>query len=124
MNRPRRRAERGAVTAETAMALPLLVAVTIGLVWLLAVGAAQVRVVDAARETARSAARGDSDAEALALGRQVAPAGADVTVTSSGDRVRASAAAPVAGPGGLFGFLPTVTVRSEAVATAEQRDLP
>lgn len=104
------------------MALPLLVAVTVGLVWLLAVGAAQVRVVDAARETARAAARGDSDAEALALGRQVAPAGADVAVASTGDRVRASAAAPVAGPGGLFGFLPTVTVRAEAVATAEQRD--
>ena len=53
------RGERGAVTAELAMALPLLVAVTVGLVWLLAVGAAQLRVVDAARETARAVARGD-----------------------------------------------------------------
>ena len=53
------RSERGAVTAELAMGLPLLVAVTIGLVWLLSVGAAQVRTVDAARETARAVARGD-----------------------------------------------------------------
>ena len=49
---------RGAATAELAMALPLLVAVTVGLVWLLAVGAAQIRVVDAARETARAAGPG------------------------------------------------------------------
>jgi len=112
------------VTAETAMALPLLVAVTVGLVWLLAVGVAQVRVVDAARETARAAARGDTDGEAVALGRRVAPAGADVSVSVTGDRVRATAAAPVRGPGGLFGFLPTVTVRSEAEATPEQRATP
>ena len=51
-----RRGERGAVTAELAMALPLLVAVTVGLVWLLAIGAAQLRVVDGARETARAVA--------------------------------------------------------------------
>ena len=36
-------ASAGAATAELAMVLPLLVAVTVGLVWLLAVGAAQVR---------------------------------------------------------------------------------
>ncbi|MCH1867757.1 TadE family type IV pilus minor pilin [Nocardioides sp. CFH 31398] len=127
MSGPRRRVERderGAVTAETAMALPLLVAVTVGLVWLLAVGVAQVRVVDAARETARAAARGDSDAEAVAVGRRVAPDGASLGVSSLGERVEATAAAPVAGPGGIFGFLPTVTVRAEAVAVAEQRDAP
>ena len=48
------------MTAELALVLPLLVAVTLGLVWLLAVGAAQVRTVDAARETARAVARGDA----------------------------------------------------------------
>jgi hypothetical protein len=102
------------------MVLPVLVAVTIGLVWLLAVGAAQIRAVDAARETARAAARGDADAEAVAAGRQVAPDGGRVTLTRSGDRVRAVASGEVRGPGGLFGFLPGVTVRAEAVAVAEE----
>ena len=111
--------ESGAATAELAMALPLLVAVTAGLVWLLAVGAAQVRVVDAARETARAAARGDGADEAVARGLQVAPEGSRVTVAVSGDRVRASAAGGVAGPGGLFDFLPAVTVHAEAVAALE-----
>ena len=43
MTSSRARGARGAATAELAMVLPLLVAVCIGLVWLLAVGAAQVR---------------------------------------------------------------------------------
>ena len=51
--------ERGAATAELALAIPLLLSLTIGLVWLLSVGAAQVRMVDAAREAARATARGD-----------------------------------------------------------------
>ena len=113
---------RARPTAELALALPLLVAVTVGLVWLLAVGAAQVRVVDAARETARAAARGD------ASGRGGRPrgcgsrrTGSRVTRRGHGRRVRVTArpAARSAGPGGLFGFLPGVTVHAEAVAALE-----
>jgi Flp pilus assembly protein TadG len=120
--RPDRAGDRGAATAELALTLPLLVAVTIGLVWLLSVGVAQVRVVDAARETARAAARGEGTDEAVARGLQVAPPGSRITVRSaSGDgRVTADAVGQVTGPGGLFGFLPVVTVRAEAVAAAEQ----
>ncbi len=42
------------------LALPVLVLVTAALAWLVALGVAQVRVVDAARETARAIARGES----------------------------------------------------------------
>ena len=114
------RGERGAVTAELALVLPILVAVTIGLVWLLSVGVAQVRTVDAARETARAVARGDDVGEAVARGQQVAPEGAQVTVATIGGQVVATATGRVAGPGGLFGFLPGVEVRAEAVAVAEE----
>ena len=41
------------------MVLPVLVALTLGLAWVLSLAATQVRVVDAARETARAAARDD-----------------------------------------------------------------
>lgn len=116
----RRRTERGAATAELAMALPLLIAVTIGLVWLLAVGAAQVRAVDAARETARAVARGDSAAEAVARGRRVAPDGSRVSVQDDGTEVTAVVVGRVSGPGGLFSRLPAVTVSAEAVAVAEE----
>ncbi len=103
------------------MVLPLLVAVTVGLVWLLAVGAAQVRVVDAARETARAAARGDTDAAAVARGREVAPPGGRIALTRGDGEVRAVVTATVAGPGGLFDFLPGVEVDAEAVAADEDQ---
>ena len=118
-SRPQRGAERGAATAELALVLPVLVAVTIGLVWLLAVGAAQVRTVDAARETARAVARGDDERSAVERGLRVAPDGADVRVSRGGGEVRVVATGEVEGPGGLFAFLPAATVRAEAVAADE-----
>lgn len=111
--------DRGAATAELVMVLPVLVAVTLGLVWLLSVGAAQVRTVDAARETARALARGEDRVAALDRGVQVGAAGTRVSVRADGDRVVASARARVDGPGGLFGFLPGVTVHASAVAAVE-----
>ena len=111
--------ERGAVTAELALGLPLVLAVTVGLVWLLAAASAQIRVVDAARESARTMARGDSESAALAVASQIAPSGAEVEVVVEGGRVAVTASAQVDGPGGLFDFLPGVTVRSRAVAVLE-----
>jgi hypothetical protein len=115
----RGRSERGAATAELAMVLPALVAITIGLVWLLSVGFAQVRTLDAAREAARALARGDPEASARAVGEQVAPPGSTLTIAEAGDRVTVTAAAGVKGPGGLFAFLPAVTVHAQAVALLE-----
>lgn len=112
--------QRGAVTAELALGLPLVLAVTVGLVWLLAAASAQIRVVDAARESARSVARGDSEAAARAVASTIAPDGADVEVVIEGGRVAVTASADVAGPGGMFDFLPGVTVSSRAVAVMEE----
>lgn len=100
--------------------LPLLAAVTVGLVWLLAVGAGQVRVVDAARETARALARGDEPAAAVAVGKRVAPDGATVHVSTTGGQVRVTVMGEVTGPGGLFAALPPARLRAEAVAVTEQ----
>ena len=115
----RRRTERGAITAELAMGLPLLLAVTTGLVWLLALGAAQVRTIDAAREAARAVARGDDARSAATAGERVAPDGVHVVVRVASGRVTARASGHVAGPGGLFGFLPGADVSAVAVALAE-----
>ncbi|MEO5710338.1 MAG: TadE family type IV pilus minor pilin [Nocardioidaceae bacterium] len=114
-----RRDQRGTVTAETVMVLPVLVSLALGLVWVVALAATQVRVVDAAREAARAAARDDGQASAVALGRRVAPDGATVTVREDGDTVVVRVRATVRGPQGLFAFLPEVEVRAEAVAAQE-----
>jgi Flp pilus assembly protein TadG len=110
--------QRGAATVELALGIPVLVSLTIGLVWLLTIGMAQVRMVDAARETARAGARGDSEPAAVARGHRVAP-GAEVTLTASDGDVVATASDVVAPPGGLLGFLPDVRVHAEAVTSAE-----
>jgi hypothetical protein len=101
------------------MVLPLLVAVALGLVWLLAVGAGQVRAVDAARETARALARGDDQASAVERGLRVAPDGSRITISRVGGEVRVSVTGRVDGPGGLFGRLPSPRLHAEAVAADE-----
>jgi hypothetical protein len=53
------RTDRGSVTAEAAVALPALLVLVAGAVAVVVALAAQVRCVDAAREVARAAARGE-----------------------------------------------------------------
>lgn len=102
--------DRGAVTVEAAIAVVVLVLV-LGLV--LAGGAAavdQIRCVDAAREAARLAARGDPGrARSAAAG--IAPAGADIRIGYAGDAVDVRVA--VAGP------LPGIHLSADARAVLE-----
>jgi Flp pilus assembly protein TadG len=116
----RRRRDRGAATAELALAIPLLVALTAGLVWMLALGAAQVRVVDASREAARAVARGDDVAAAEAVATRIAPDGASVVIEVGGGQVVVTTSARVSGPSGLLAALPGVSVTAEAVALVEE----
>ena len=113
------RSESGAVTAEAAVVLPVVVLFALGLTWLVALGVTQVRALDAARETARAVARGDDTAASVALGRRVATPGARISVRDEGDTIIVTVDAPVRGPGGLFAFLPTYHARSEAVTAQE-----
>ncbi|GAA1761730.1 hypothetical protein GCM10009681_36090 [Luedemannella helvata] len=97
---------------EIAVALPVLVSLT-----LVAVGAVnavltRVRCVDAARDAALAAARGDAGE---AAGRRLAPDGASVVVSVDGDLVRARVRAVVRPFGGLGQF----TVTGEATAAVE-----
>lgn len=119
LHRPSRRDEHGAVTAETAVALPVLVLVAIAGLWLIAFGVAEIRVADAGREAARAAARGESASTVRALAGRVAPAGARVEVVEQGGHVVVTVSAPVRGPGGLLGFVPARTARGRAVAALE-----
>jgi hypothetical protein len=117
LSRPR--GQQGVVTAEAATVLPVLVALTAALVWLVSLATTQVRVVDAARETARALARHESREIAVGLGERIAPAGSQFTVRQGDRLVRVHVEAEVTGPGGLFDFLPAVGVDAEAVAAQE-----
>jgi Flp pilus assembly protein TadG len=116
----RARRDGGAATAELALGIPLLVALTAGLVWMLALGAAQVRVVDASREAARAVARGDDVASAETVARRIAPEGARVSIEVGGGQVVVTTSARVRGPGGLLASLPGATLTADAVALVEE----
>ena len=97
----------------------MLVALTVGLVWMLAVGAAQVRVIDASREAARAVARGDDVASAEAVALRIAPEHAHVRIEVGDSQVVVTTSARVSGPGGLLSSLPGATVTADAVALVE-----
>ncbi|GAA2448801.1 TadE family type IV pilus minor pilin [Streptomyces glaucus] len=111
--------DRGFVTAESAVALPVLVAFAMALVWGLLVVAAQIQCVDAARTGARAAARQDPVDAVVEVARAAAPRGAEVTVSREADRVRVVV---VAKPAALRGL--PFEVREEAVASVEEAVAP
>ncbi|WP_162599709.1 TadE family type IV pilus minor pilin [Nocardioides solisilvae] len=107
------------MTAELALGIPVLVALVLVLAWMVSLGIAQVRVVDAARETARALARGDSRADALALGRRVAGPGSGIEVEVGEGVVVVRVRATTLRAPGRLGDLRTPTVQAEAVAALE-----
>jgi len=107
------------VTAEAAIGMCLLVLVALGLVWMICLGVVAVRAQDAAREAVRALARGEAQDSAIALARRAAPEGASIEAEADGHLVRAVVRAPVRGPGGIFGFLGSVTVTGRAVGAVE-----
>jgi Flp pilus assembly protein TadG len=103
------------VTAETAVVLPVLLLVLAGAVAAVTVVGAQLRCVDAAREGARAAARGEGTA-AVALAERAAPDGAVVTIRPDGEEVGVTVTAEIA----PLGPVPLrITVAAEAVALRE-----
>lgn len=107
------RRDRGSVTAELAVGLPALVMLL--LAGMTAVGAVTTKLqcVDAAREAALAASRGEPGTPA---GARLAPDGAEVSVRTEGDTVVATVRAPVPV---LTGRLPGLRVEATTVAAVE-----
>jgi Flp pilus assembly protein TadG len=104
------------VTAETAVVLPVLLLVLACTVAAVTVVGAQLRCVDAAREGARAAARGESQQIVATVAGRFAPDGAVTVVSSDGARVTVRVTAEVA----PLGPVPLRTrVSAEAVAERE-----
>ncbi|HEY0401171.1 MAG TPA: TadE family type IV pilus minor pilin [Blastococcus sp.] len=104
------------VTAETAVVLPVLLIVLAGAVAAVTVVGAQLRCVDAAREGARAAARGEPVAVVEALVTRAAPDGATTTLSLRAEEVRVAVSARIA----PLGPVPLrITVAAEAVALRE-----
>lgn len=112
--------DRGSATAELAVGLPVLVLLLLAAVTAVSAATTSLRCVDAARESARAAARGEADP--AGFGRRAAPDDARIEVTVDGDVVRVRVTAPVRPLGALV--LPDVSGTAVAAREPDAGDLP
>ena len=115
-SRTDRSADEGMVTAEAAAVIPSLLLVLAIAVAALVTVHAQMRAVDASREAARLAARGESTRTASQAAERLAPSGARVVIRTRSGRVEAVVTARVH----PLPVLPALTVRAATTAEKEQ----
>jgi hypothetical protein len=110
------RQERGSVTAELAVGLPVVALLLVAVLTLVAASTAQMRAADAARAAARALAVGEDEAAVHAAALKVGGRDADLTLVRDGEWVEVIVTRPVAG-----GWLATGPLRAsgEAVAWVE-----
>ncbi len=108
--------DRGAVTVEAAIAVGTLVVFLALALGALAAMAAQVRCVDAARELARLAARGEPERGRVVAAR-LAPDGARLELVRTDDTITSEVSAPLVSP------LP-LRIVGQAVAAVESGEMP
>jgi hypothetical protein len=118
--RARWRGSGGMVTAEAAVVLPLISLVALVLAWVVSIGIAQVRVVDAARDAARAVARGDSDQAAAAAARRTAGGQVSVLIRHRDGLVTVTVSQQAAAPGWLLVPMPPVTITAESQVEDER----
>lgn len=114
-----RRSDRGSAIAETAIAIPCLLAIGIALLWAVGVAATALALSDAAGQAARAAARGESAAAVAGLAAQAAPR-AQVAVQVGESLVSVALSQQVSLPIPLFDGL-AVTIQRSATAAREDR---
>ena len=115
---PRGRADdTGSVLLETALAIPLLMAVAVALSWAVALGGRSMVLGDAARQVARDISRGVPSGSAVAAASAVAPE-ALVQVHSDGGSVVVIATSDVTAPVPILSGI-SVTLRHEVVVPQE-----
>jgi Flp pilus assembly protein TadG len=112
----RARRDGGMATAELAVALPAVVLVIAAGMSAVSVMTAQLRCVDAAREAARAAARGENQTVVRSVAGQSGPVGAAVVVGGDAGSVTVTVSAETRTGGGL---LPSFRVEATAVARRE-----
>ena len=110
--------ERGYVTAETALLLPVLLGIGYALALVVLIAADQIRCGDAAWEAARALARGVSTTQLSDIAARYAPAGAhtsawskDGSLTVEVDRDQSIASR----------FLPSIQISATATVPCEPR---
>ena len=112
--------DRGSATAEAAVVLPGLLAVTVLCVWAVVSVAVHLQCLDAARVGARALARDEATETVLAVLERAGPTSARVRIVHlDGGLVAVEVTAQVALPGPWPGGGPVLRVGGRAVAERE-----
>lgn len=115
--RPRPRCgDRGAVTAEVAVVLPVVALALVAVLAVAVAGAAHLQALDGARAGARAAALGLGSEEVVAVATRVAGDGAAVTTSVADGWATVTVRRGVGGGAGVLGRL---GVTARAVAAVE-----
>ena len=124
---PSTRNQRGAVTAEVAIALPVLLSLLFIGTWSIGVVIVNIQCIDAARDVARAVARGESPEAAQAIARRTAPSNATIDIKRDGPDIHVIITASPHARAPLLAALPAASVRAEATLQSEpgtQGDIP
>ena len=116
---PPPRTQRGAVTAEVAIALPILLTLLFLGIWLIGVVTANIQCIDAARDVARAVARGESPEIAQEIGRRTAPSNATITITRTGPDIHVTVTATPNRNAPLLTALPATPTTAKAILQSE-----
>ena len=84
--------DRGAVTAELAITLPVLLSLLLLGIWSIGLVVLNIQCIDAARDVARAVARGEPPDQAKAIGQRAAP-GSAITITREGPDIHVTVTA-------------------------------
>jgi Flp pilus assembly protein TadG len=104
--------DRGAITAELAITLPVLLSLLLLGIWSIGLVILNIQCIDAARDVARAVARGEPQDQAKAIGHRTIPS-ATITITREGQDIHVTVtAAPTHNP-------PLLTSLAPAHLTAE-----
>lgn len=114
-----RRRDDGMVTAELMTVAPFGVALAFLLLWIVSLGLTQVRLSDAARESARMVARGESTRAATDMARRHAPGSASVEVTTTDGEVTVTVRTRSRMPVPFFAGIGSRSLESTSVAAQE-----
>ena len=117
------RTDRGAVTAELAIALPVLFSLLLLGIWSIGLVVLNIRCIDAARDVARAVARGDPPDQAQAIGHRTIPTGT-ITITRESSDIHVSVSASPTHTPPLLTLLTPTRLTATATLQAEPEATP
>jgi Flp pilus assembly protein TadG len=110
--------ERGAVTAELAITLPVLLSLLLLGIWSIGLVILNIQCIDTARDVARAVARGEPPDQAKAIGHRTIPA-ATITISHEGPDIHVTVTATPTHNPPLFSALAPTHLTAHATLESE-----